>query len=379
MASLRKFMSALLIAVIFMSGSPMMAAAATKPQPAPTPTAINIVVNPSGPLAFYTNTTQTVALTSDYKNKLVWTVSTSLGTASLSPTSTSPGTHITTLTLKSSSTGTGTVTITATDGTNRRVKSTKSIGITVSAPQNTNQPRYVALGDSIPDGYYNTSLWNYLGGGTDSYSYIEQLRDRLSILPENYFDKSVSGYKTMDVLQQLSDPTIKNNIAQADVITICIGGNEIMDAAPRTMSGLDKNNVNWSIADAGRNNFESNWYRIIDGIETINSDVTLMVMTIYNPYRSTDTNYAKANSYFENTTTGKLGLNTIIRNTETLYDTLLSDTFDYRVVDIYQSFNAYPNKDSLTGFYNSFCDPHPNQTGHNLIAAEHDRVYHLSK
>jgi lysophospholipase L1-like esterase len=234
---------------------------------------------------------------------------------------------------------------------------------------------YLALGDSIPDGYYNTSLFNYLGGGTDSYSYIEQFRDELGILPANYFDESVSGYNTIDVHSQLSNVVIQSLIAKADVITLCIGANDIMDAAPRTLSGLDKYNINWLIADQGRDAFEANWIGIIDGIEALNPDVTLIVMTIYNPYRTTETSYDKANSYFEDTTSGNYGLNYIIRNTETLYDAQISDDFDYRIADVYNAFNASTNKDGLTGFYRSFCDPHPNQFGQDLIFAEHNKVY----
>jgi lysophospholipase L1-like esterase len=234
---------------------------------------------------------------------------------------------------------------------------------------------YVALGDSIPDGYYNTSLLNYLFGGTDSYSYIEQFRDALGILPANYYDESVSGYNTIDVRNQLTNTSVQTEIAKADVITLCIGGNDIMDAAPRTVSGLDKYNVDWAVADQGRDAFEANWIGIIDGIETLNPDVTLIVMTVYNPYRATETVYGTANAYFEDTTAGNYGLNYIIRNTETIYDARLADDFDYRVADVYSAFNASVNKDSLTGFYRSFCDPHPNQTGQNLIFAEHLDVY----
>ena len=176
-------------------------------------------------------------------------------------------------------------------------------------------------------------------------------------------------------LNQLSDSVVAPLISNADVITICVGANDIMDAVARTLSGLDKYNVNWTAVDQGRDNFEANWYRIIDGIEEMNPDVTLIVMTVYNPYRSNDSYYAQANSYFEDNTAGNYGLNYIIRNTETLYDALLSDNFDYRVVDIYNAFNASSNKDSLTGFYNRFCDPHPNQAGHNLIFAEHNKIY----
>jgi len=234
---------------------------------------------------------------------------------------------------------------------------------------------YVALGDSIPDGYYNTSLWNYLSGGTDSYSYIEQFRDQLGILPANYYDKSVSGYNTIDVRNQLGDAVIQGLIAKADVITLCVGGNEIMDAAPRTLSGLDKYNINWVAADQGRDAFEASWIGIVDGIEALNPDVTLIVMTVYNPYRTTETIYEKVNAYFEDNASGNYGLNYIIRNTETIYDAQIADDFDYRIADVYKAFNASTNKDGLTGFYNSFCDPHPNQSGQNLIFAEHYKVW----
>ena len=61
------------------------------------------------------------------------------------------------------------------------------------------------------------------------------------------------------------------------------------------------------------------------------------------------------------------GLNDIINDTVT--------TLDYRVADVYSVFNNHANKDSLTGFYNSFCDPHPNQNGQDLIFDVHYGLY----
>ena len=551
-----KVASILLIAFTLVFAFPMTTAAA-KPAPQPPPAAIVLVANPAGPLQLTVGQTAMITVTSDYSNPLNWSVSATLGTASVSPLKTvkTDGVHTTLVTVNATAAGTGKISVTATDSKNRKVKATLTItveyvpvapptnhapvfggpydlataedtagtisviatdadndpvsytftqpahgvvnkigtiytytpaanfsgadsftvtasdgktttttpvGVTVTpvndapvaaddvatgkagttvrvyalandtdvdtgaallsilyygpvsglsitkgtdyfdvtastkgvytfqytATDGTAESNlatvtitfsgdlvYVALGDSIPDGYYYTSLWNYLGGGTDSYSYIEQFRDALGILPANYHDESVSGYNTIDVVNQLANTTIRTAIAQADVITLCIGANEIMDAAPRTLSGLDKVNVNWAQADLGRDTFETNWIAIIDGIEALNPDVTLIVMTIYNPYRTTETIYPTVNAYFESTTAGDYGLNYIIRNTETLYDPLLDDDFDYRIADVYSAFNASANKDSLTGFYSSFCDPHPNQTGQNLLFATHMSVY----
>lgn len=63
-------------------------------------------------------------------------------------------------------------------------------------------------------------------------------------------------------------------------------------------------------------------------------------------------------------------------NTGTYWpEDLIPDSFDYRVADVYQAFNSYgdgyDDKDALTGFYSSFCDPHPRQLGQNLIFSVH--------
>lgn len=364
-----KVSAVLLIALILVLGFPLTATAAST-----TPT-INITTDIVQPLAVPVGTQTTINVTSTYTKPITWSVTATAGTASLSQVKTSAP-HSTTLTVNATTAGTQTIKLTATDSSNKRIKGFKDIVISYVSVSSGRV--YVALGDSIPYGYYNTSLLNYLVGGTNSYSYIEQMRDKLGILPTNYYDKSVSGYNTIDVVNQLGDPGIRALITKADVITLCVGANDIMDAAPRTTKGLDKYNINWALADQGRDNFEEYWIDIVDEIEKLNYDVTLIVMTIYNPYRTTETSYGKVDAYFEDTTLGNFGLNYIIRNTETLYDNTLQpidDTLDYRVADVYYAFNTYTNKDSLTGFYRSFYDPHPNQLGQDLIFKTHYEAY----
>lgn len=325
--------------------------------------------------------TDTITLTTVYSGGLKWSASTTLGTCSIEENSGAPN-HSATLTYSSSMTGKGTLTVTATDSANRKIKSSITLKFTVEAADVPVEDKlvYVALGDSIPYGTYNTSLFNYLVGGTDSNSYIEQLRDQLNVDTASYYDKSVSGYTTTDVLKQLKDTTtsalaVQNAVKSADLITLCIGANDIMNAAARTMSGLDKYNINWTVADAGRDTFELNWSQIVDTIENLNPDVTLIVMTIYNPYRLSDTYYTLVDRYFSDTTIGNFGLNYIINQTETLYGDLFNPDFKYEVADVYTAFNTSSVKDTLTGFYRTFCDPHPNQTGHNLVYSVHYTAY----
>jgi hypothetical protein len=112
-----------------------------------------------------------------------------------------------------------------------------------------------------------------------------------------------------------------------------------MDAAGRGTSGLLKYDINWSVADAGRDNFELYWPQVIDKIENLNPDVTLVVMTIYNPYRLTDSYFNLVDPYFSASSGTDLGLNYIIENTMSLDNSIwgnkLADGFKYRVADVY--------------------------------------------
>ncbi|MEA3424148.1 MAG: Ig-like domain-containing protein [Bacillota bacterium] len=269
-------------------------------------------------------------------------------------------------------TGEDSFTVTVTDG----FGGTDDATVTVTVDPVVSEPtKYVALGDSIPYGYYNSSFWDYLGGGTDTYSYVERFADDLDA---EFTDASVSGYNTIDVLNQIDSMTA--TIAEADVITLCVGANDIMDAAGRGFSGLQKYNINWTAADQGRDNFELYWPQLIDKIENLNSDVTLIVMTIYNPYHSYDDYWNLVDPYFSASIGEDLGLNYMIENAmdldETKWDYVdINDDFDYRIADVYTVFNNHGDKDSLTGFYDSFCDPHPNQIGQDVIYQTHWNTY----
>ncbi len=259
--------------------------------------------------------------------------------------------------------------------------STAHVSVTITAAP-TGPITYVALGDSIPYGQYYTSVWNYLFGGTDTDSYVEQFARYLgdSVGEVDFHDESVSGYHASEVLTQIGQ--ISDLIEEADVITLSVGANDIMDAAPRGWGGLDKYNIEWSVADTGRDNFESYWPQVIDAVENLNPDVTLMVMTIYNPYRLSDSYYEQVEEYFSSTSAGDYGLNHIIEEFMVLdnsdYGDIVVDGFDYRVVDIHQLFvDEDPDSHSYTRFYESFCDPHPLQIFQNRIYEEHVESFGL--
>lgn len=244
------------------------------------------------------------------------------------------------------------------------------------------EPIYVALGDSIPYGRYYASLIDYLfNGGTDTNSYVEQLKSYMNIKDDHFYDMSVSGYNTYEVLDQLDITFNANTVAQADIITLCVGANDIMDAVPRTFWGLDKYNINYDLASQGRDEFERDWVELILKIEGLNPDVELVVMTIYNPYHIEEVIYPLVDDYFTSDVEGDCGINYIMANMGTVYSTYENiedlNGFDYKVADVYAAFKESDDYDIYTGFYNKFCDPHPNQLGHNLIFQVHKAVLEI--
>lgn len=255
---------------------------------------------------------------------------------------------------------------------------------------------YVALGDSIPFG----TSYEPLFGPNPSESYTDKFFNYLKTKYVNptYIDYSMSGDTSGDLLSDLYLADVQAAVRTADVITLCIGSNDIMDAAKRKFIGIDFYDVDIDKANDGRATFQTNWPLIIQQINTLNPDVQLLVTTLYNPYNISDlgTNthidtstpitpvdhttpmYQLVNQYFWNDSPGALGLNTII--TKYPLNPVTPLTLTYKVVDVYSHFeDVYgDNKGAVTGFYNNYVqDPHPDANGHNVIFELHKTAYEL--
>ncbi|MDW7663036.1 MAG: Ig-like domain-containing protein [Bacillota bacterium] len=274
---------------------------------------------------------------------------------------------------------------------------------------------YLALGDSIPAGV--SYEYNRTGGIIESYTdkmYISLGNQYTNVV---YHDKTISGmniYLEIDrnptneltlYDQVMNDEVTQNYINSADLITLCIGANDIMDAARREIVDLllfkftyiDFYDINWDTADNGRATFEKYWPLIIDKIKSINPDVKLMVMTIYNPYNLHDNGtynvgdgqdpalriHDQVDFYLSGTSETSRGINTIIRDYE--FDN--NYIMNYKVVDVYSYFEDYYEdaKGAVTGFYGlppilqwyPINDPHPDMTGQNEIYNLHFKAYQL--
>ncbi len=264
---------------------------------------------------------------------------------------------------------------TGTDGFNVSVSDgkggTASAAVTVQVKETVvpSTLRYVALGDSIATGtiYSGKTITTYV---TYFHQYLKSFGNDVTL--QNF---STDGDRTNELLSKILNNTsgIADAISSADVITISIGGNNLMQAAKDSsaLGGYNFNKINMAVAQQGAADFAAQFPQIIDKINELNPDAKVIVMSIFNPYNESD-------QALHNTCDSFLsggGINDIIYN---------NAGTKYKVADVYSSFDPYAkanNMKAVTYFYASDFwgkltrNPHPNAAGQNIITQLHQSAY----
>ena len=168
---------------------------------------------------------------------------------------------------------------------------------------------YVSLGDSIAAGHTINADWGKNYGEGSQYGkngntetavvpgcYTDIISKELkSVYGDHAFLKSFarSGDTVEDLMNKLTHETVREAIKKADLVTICIGANDVLQPA---MSRLDEYIDTGSLANAEAvieanmtrlaSDAETNSYRgLFDRLAGINPDAKFVFTTIYNPYK----------------------------------------------------------------------------------------------
>jgi lysophospholipase L1-like esterase len=214
----------------------------------------------------------------------------------------------------------------------------------------------VALGDSIA---YGT-------GATDNYGYVYLYRDYLaSSASVELKNHSLKGMKTGDLLLQISvDQKIRRSIKSANIVTISIGGNNLLACASDNYSIIDD-----ACAQNGVNNFIADFKEILKIVNGLNSAATVKVLNLYNPYKA-DPNYQAEYELYKEADFYISQINTNIGEQTSLF----SDT----MIDAYTNFSGTLETDPTTykvevytHFFKTTRDPHPTDLGHQVLADLH--------
>ena len=253
------------------------------------------------------------------------------------------------------------------------------------------QKSYVALGDSITTGY----------GLDEAQSFAEQIAEQ-----EGYTlnDSLASdGATSTDLLEVVKSEANADTLKNADLITITIGGNDLMNAlyaylaeeynnkqnsdtsitaenVKALMAGEEgavveqitmlvfaisniSNFQSSSIANSAYDTLWDNFVEIIETIREINQNAQLIVVNQYNPYSHLTTGISglDLSSVISAFDSAVQVLNEAISSGETIAG--------YTVADVYTKFKeaeSNPCNASVSPSIN--LDFHPNATGHGLIA-----------
>lgn len=238
---------------------------------------------------------------------------------------------------------------------------------------------YVALGDSISAGY----------GLNGELSFPKQLEQRTGYVLTDF--SSNDGVTSQDLLETLKKPEVIAAVQRADVITITVGGNDLMNAlyeyladapgvsmsAEDIRKGLENGTIGTgtlmklmmelgdfpasSQASAALTTLGANLSRALAQIKGMNPDATCIVANQYNPYGHINNPFAAdIVSTFEE---GVQALNTTLAG--------VAQARGATVVDVHGVFaasSANPCNAYFTGLDDFSLDFHPNALGHQLIA-----------
>lgn len=222
--------------------------------------------------------------------------------------------------------------------------------------------RYLALGDSIATG--TITYW------TKTKSYAQYLYDQMrKNKPQAniiFVNLATDGDTSQHLLYKLLHwKFLQKMVEKADIITLSIGGNDIMRAA--NIPGFCQ--INWHMADYSSTRFCTNWGKIILKMRELNPHCRIITNTLYNPYNETsflhpwermDTGlHEKAQTYI-----GRIN-DFLINNQGILYEVapVHEEFLKFSQGKMAHMVCLYPQNGAYL-----FRNPHPNDQGHQKIA-----------
>ena len=289
---------------------------------------------------------------------------------------------------------------------------------------------YVSFGDSIAEGY---ALTGYNQKDLDGFvpeSYAQMFK---TMLEERYEEVNAVNYATMgytsgDLLNLLlpllsnelagDSQAMKTNIQNADIISICIGANDILGPAIENLAGYVMGSVDITqYLDLGLMALSNNFDEIVSLLQTLNPTCKLVFLNVYNPYKefiTTTKSVSISTGFFPVTmdsallneigtitevyidsgsvtitTGGQTTTKTISAGLNQIVESSIRDKNNCYLIDVKDCFDTYyqtkvnegaENKyDIINSYFLSInsainleelemaIDPHPNALGHELV------------
>lgn len=133
---------------------------------------------------------------------------------------------------------------------------------------------YVALGDSLTEGVGDST-----GQGGFVPLLANDIRDNLDVevSSQNY---GISGNTSQQILKRMqSDNALKNDLKKADILTITVGGNDVMAVIRKNLA-----NLKVSSFELPEKNYQLRLQKIVKLARKDNNDLHIYILGIYNPF-----------------------------------------------------------------------------------------------
>lgn len=180
-------------------------------------------------------------------------------------------------------------------------------------PSNKQKINYVSFGDSIAAGDKINSDWsanNKLntqygkGGRTQpteiipgTYTYLiqKELEAIYGVNNVSATSFASSGYKVEDLIKILSHNIVRTTLAEADVVTICIGANDVLQDAldyiptyiadPINKLGPLEVKVEANLTELKTDSYQYSYGELLEMLTSINPSAKYVFTTVYNPFK----------------------------------------------------------------------------------------------
>lgn len=254
-----------------------------------------------------------------------------------------------------------------------------------------NYEKYVALGDSIAQGFTMKE------GFLEEDCYPQKIREKLNISKDNYKNLAFDEETAKSFYTSIQANNYTRAISEADLITISIGSNEILQIFFEAVSyatGIEiidrstfyaevteyYNNANLikkaqlllkifeyfttvdinAKVDENIRVYEEYWKKSLAYIKSVNPDVTIVATEFYNPYYGITLLNFDFGGWVDD----------IIQRMNKILHTCSKSETEYKIADIYSDFTSTNPRLTYTNtlLLNFNIDPHPNKLGHELIS-----------
>lgn len=181
---------------------------------------------------------------------------------------------------------------TATTSTSPKTTTSKTTSKKVAKPTVAHKKKInlVAVGDSLTEGVGDESEGGYVGQ-------IKQTLQRKQKLTVTTTNAGKSGDRSDQILARINkSKSLQQKIAKADVLTVTVGGNDLLQTLEGsiTSNNTDKNNATVARAQTA---YAKKLTTLFDKLRSLNSSASLFVFSIYNPIYVNFPNVTSINHY----------------------------------------------------------------------------------